>query len=152
MRGRYWIFVWAFLLKTSLAGARLVRRTAPELNLRNSGKQPISNKGGKWLIKEGKRPIKADGLFSRTPAMVENAPLKSPLRGLWAKQEHPPNKKKRSQTEETILGATLGIEFTTSILRPLNLGATLGATPDVRNTPRNSFWSRKEDRAKTALQ
>ena len=48
------------------------------------GKRPMKAfeetaiKGGKRLI-EGKRPIKANGLFAGTPTMVENGPSKKAL-------------------------------------------------------------------------
>ena len=46
--------------------------------LRHSEKRPIEE--GKRLIKEGKRPINTNGLFSGTPPWWKTAPLKRPIK------------------------------------------------------------------------
>ena len=47
-------------------------------NFQEGKRQPI--KVGKLPIKEGKRPINANGLFSGTPPWWKTAPLKRPIK------------------------------------------------------------------------
>ena len=76
------IFVWLSLLSPKKQGKEdqgfpgiFKRENGP---LRHSGKRPT--KVGKRLIKEGKRPINANGQFSGAPTWWKTAPLKRPIK------------------------------------------------------------------------